>query len=134
MLPLLLIFVTILPSVFSATCFGPCSLGCASGQTCVGSTATGQCCTIPTACYDGNVNCPTWVKSGTYCTNTFYGVDAILNCRKSCNLCSTSSSGSTSCTDSSSNCANWVRSGFCVLKFYSSIRTQCQASCGLCGK
>ncbi|KAK6960982.1 zinc metalloproteinase nas-14 [Biomphalaria glabrata] len=82
------------------------------------------------ACVDMNKYCQPWAEAGYCRTNTYVKT----YCRASCRSCEPGSgSVSSDCKDIKKNCAELKRRGMCTGFYTNFMRTNCQATCNMCG-
>ena len=85
----------------------------------------------PTNCIDDYINCPSWAQAGECTKNIGY---MKVNCRKSCNICSSQASSQTTnpqCTDANIYCSSWAQAGECT-KNPGYMKVDCKKSCNTC--
>jgi len=81
-------------------------------------------------CVDKSSHCSAWSRDG-YCLGT-YEIYMKENCRKSCNLCPTTTplpTTASDCVDKNYNCETWARNGYCAGSYRQYMELNCRKSC-----
>merc|ERR1740139_490631 len=116
------------------TCKKSCNI-CGSSSTVAPTKAP----TSTSSCTDSSKSCAYWAGLN-YCTEKY--VDYMTqSCKKSCNICGSSSTvaptkaptSTSSCTDSSKSCAYWAGLNYCTETYVGYMTENCKKSCNICG-